>query len=118
MSAAPLPPVLPVEGAAGVAWLLVALPALGALVLFVGGRRTDRWGHLLGVATVVASFVVAAVIFAGSLALPAEERVRDLPLYDWFAVGALNVEFGLRVDPLSITFALLITGVGSLIHIY
>jgi NADH-quinone oxidoreductase subunit L len=118
MSAAPLPPVHPVEGAAGVAWLLVALPALGALVLFVGGRRTDRWGHVLGVLTVVASFVVAVVVFVGSLALPAEERVRELPLYDWFAVGTLNVEFGLRLDPLSIAFALLITGVGSLIHIY
>ena len=117
-AAAPLPEVLPAEGAAGAAWLLVALPALGALVLFVGGRRTDRWGHVLGVATVVASFVVAAVLFAGSLGLPAEERVRDLGIYDWIAVGALNVEFGLRIDPLSLTFALLITGVGSLIHIY
>jgi NADH-quinone oxidoreductase subunit L len=58
------------------------------------------------------------VVFVGSLALPAEERVRELPLYDWFAVGTLNVEFGLRLDPLSIAFALLITGVGSLIHIY
>ena len=117
-AAAPLPEVLPVEGASGAAWLLVALPALGALVLFVGGRRTDRWGHVLGVLTVVASFAVAVVLFVGSLALPAEERVRELPLYDWFAVGALNVEFGLRIDPLSLTFALLITGVGSLIHIY
>ncbi|MEJ2862980.1 NADH-quinone oxidoreductase subunit L [Actinomycetospora flava] len=117
-AAAPLPEVLPAEGAAGAAWLLVALPALGALVLFVGGRRTDRWGHVLGVATVVASFVVAVVLFAGSLGLPEEERVRDLGIYDWIAVGALNVEFGLRIDPLSLTFALLITGVGSLIHIY
>jgi NADH-quinone oxidoreductase subunit L len=73
---------------------------------------------VLGVLTVVASFVVAVVVFVGSLALPAEERVRELPLYDWFAVGTLNVEFGLRLDPLSIAFALLITGVGSLIHIY
>lgn len=117
-AAAPLPEVLPAEGAAGAAWLLVVLPALGALVLFVGGRRTDAWGHILGVATVVASFVVAVVLFAASLGLPAEERVRDLGLYDWITVGALNVEFGLRIDPLSLTFALLITGVGSLIHIY
>jgi NADH-quinone oxidoreductase subunit L len=87
-------------------------------VLFVGGRRTDRWGHLLGVATVVAAFAYAVVLFVGTLALPTEERVRDLQLYDWFSSGALNVEFGLRIDPLSLTFALLITGVGSLIHIY
>ena len=54
-TAVPLPPVVPVEGgAASAAWVLVALPALGALVLFLGGKRTDKWGHLLGVATVVA----------------------------------------------------------------
>jgi NADH-quinone oxidoreductase subunit L len=118
-TAVPLPPVVPIEGgAASAAWVLVALPALGALVLFVGGKRTDKWGHLLGVATVVLSFLFTVVLFVGSLALPAEERVRDLPIYDWIAVGALNVEFGLRIDPLSLTFALLITGVGSLIHIY
>jgi NADH-quinone oxidoreductase subunit L len=117
-SAPPLPPVTEAAGASGAAWVLVALPAIGALVLFVGGRRTDRWGHLLGVATVVAAFAYAVVLFVGTLALPAEERVRDLPLYDWFSAGALNVEFGLRIDPLSLTFALLITGVGALIHIY
>ena len=118
-TAAPLPPVIRVEGgAAGAAWLLVALPALGALVLFVGGRRTDRWGHLLGVGTVVAAFVYGVVLFLGTVALPAEEQVRDLPLYDWIAVASLNVEFGLRLDPLSLSFVLLITGVGSLIHIY
>ena len=50
-----------------------------------------------------AAYVVAAVLFAGSLGLPAEERVRDLGIYDWIAVGALNVEFGLRIDPLSLT---------------
>ena len=42
------------EPASGVlqsgAWVLVALPALGAAVLLLGGRRTDRWGHWLGVA--------------------------------------------------------------------
>ncbi|MDL5155358.1 NADH-quinone oxidoreductase subunit L [Actinomycetospora termitidis] len=113
-----LPPVAPATGAGTAAWLLVALPALGAAVLFLGGRRTDRWGHLLGTATVLASFVYGAVLFVSTLALPGEERVRDLPLYEWFASGSLSVEFGLRLDPLSLTFVLLITGVGSLIHIY
>jgi NADH-quinone oxidoreductase subunit L len=118
-TAVPLPPVVPVEGgAASAAWVLVALPALGALVLFVGGKRTDRWGHLLGVATVVLSFLYGVVLFLGTVALPAEEQVRDLPIYDWIAVASLNVEFGLRIDPLSLSFVLLITGVGSLIHIY
>jgi NADH-quinone oxidoreductase subunit L len=113
-----LPPVAPASGAGSAAWILVALPALGAAVLFLGGRRTDRWGHLLGTATVLLSFVYGVVLFFSALALPGEERVRDLPLYEWFASGSLSVEFGLRLDPLSLTFVLLITGVGSLIHIY
>ena len=101
-----------------VAWLLVAFPAASAAVLFVGGRRTDRWGHLLGLAAVVASFVYGAVLFVETLAEPAEERIRDVGVYDWFSVGSLNVELGLRLDPLSLTFVLLITGVGALIHLY
>ncbi|MFC5064966.1 NADH-quinone oxidoreductase subunit L [Actinomycetospora atypica] len=113
-----LPPVGPATGAGSAAWLLVALPALGAAVLFLGGRRTDRWGHLLGTATVVLSFVYGLTLFISALAEPGEERVRELGLYEWFASGALSVEFGLRLDPLSLTFVLLITGVGSLIHIY
>ena len=94
-TAVPLPPVVPVEGgAASAAWVLVALPALGALVLFVGGKRTDKWGHLLGVGTVVAAFLYGVVLFLGTVALPAEEQVRDLPLYDWIAVGV--AERGVR----------------------
>ena len=43
--------------------LVIALPALGAAVLLLGGRRTDRWGHLLGCATVIGSFVCSLVLF-------------------------------------------------------
>jgi NADH-quinone oxidoreductase subunit L len=116
--AAELPQVHPATGAASLAWLLFVLPALGALVLFVAGRRANAWGHLLGVLTVLASFVVGLLIFIETLGLSPEERTRELSLFDWIAVGPLNVDFGLRLDPLSLTFVLLITGVGSLIHIY
>ena len=113
-----LPPALPASGAAGLAWLLFALPAAGALVLFVAGRRADAWGHWLGVLTVLASFGIGLAIFLETVGLPAEERTRELSLYSWMAVGGLDVDFGLRLDPLSLTFVLLITGVGSLIHLY
>ncbi|MFD1528963.1 NADH-quinone oxidoreductase subunit L [Pseudonocardia aurantiaca] len=118
LAAAELPEVGTATGAASLAWLLFALPALGALVLFVAGRRADAWGHLLGVLTVVASFVVGLVIFFETVALDPAQRTREISLYDWISVGALHVDFGLRVDPLSMTFVLLITGVGALIHIY
>ncbi len=100
------------------AWLLVALPALGALVLLTAGRRANGWGHLLGCATVIAAFAYGLLLFGSVLALPAEERVRELHLFSWIPVNALQVDFGLRMDPLSLVFVLLITGVGALIHIY
>ena len=52
---------LPAEGLLAASWLLIALPLAGAAVLLLGGRRTDRWGHLLGTATVVAAFVLAVL---------------------------------------------------------
>ena len=113
-----LPPVTAAVGSAQHAWLLVALPAFGALVLLVGGRRTKAWGHLLGCATVLAAFVYGVVLFSEWLGLGAEERTRELDLGTWFAVNALQADYGLRLDPLSLTFVLLITGVGGLIHIY
>jgi len=105
-------------GAASLAWLLVALPAFGALVLLVGGRRTDRWGHWLGVGTVSAAFAVGLVIFFGMLGQAPDQRTSVQSLYSWIPVGALDIDFGLRIDPLSVTFVLLITGVGGLIHLY
>nr|WP_237454031.1 NADH-quinone oxidoreductase subunit L [Pseudonocardia sp. SID8383] len=100
------------------AWLLIALPAAGALVLFLAGRRADAWGHWLGVATVVGAFVVGVTIFLQTLGLPADERLREQSLWSWMSSGALEVDFGLRIDTLSLTFVLLITGVGALIHLY
>ena len=106
------------SGVATSAWLLLALPAVGALVLLVGGRRTDRWGHLLGCVTIAAAFVWGVVLFFHETGLPAAQRVTNLHLYTWIPVNDLQVDFGLRLDPLSLTFVLLITGVGGLIHIY
>ncbi|WP_133906343.1 NADH-quinone oxidoreductase subunit L [Actinophytocola oryzae] len=103
---------------AGGAWLLVAFPLIGAAVLLFGGKATDAWGHLLGCLTVIASFVYGAILFFSSTRLEEGERVQNLHVFDWIPVGNLQVDFGLRIDPLSISFVLLITGVGSLIHIY
>jgi NADH-quinone oxidoreductase subunit L len=100
------------------AWLLVALPLLSAAVLLLGGRRTDRWGHLLGAAVPVVLFGYSVALFFSLRGLPTGERTRDLHLYSWIAVGSFQVDAGMLLDPLSVTFALLITGVGGLIHIY
>jgi NADH-quinone oxidoreductase subunit L len=108
----------PASGVATLSWLLLALPAFGALVLLIGGKRTDKWGHLLGCLTIIAAFVIGLITFINATGLAVADRVQELHLFSWIPVNALQVDFGLRLDPLSLTFVLLITGVGGLIHIY
>jgi NADH-quinone oxidoreductase subunit L len=109
---------MPAVGVQRYAWLMLAFPAFGALVLICGGRRTNRWGHLLGVAMPIASLVYGVIAFFNMLSYPAAERSRDLHMFTWISVAGFHVDANLLLDPLSITFVLLITGVGSLIHIY
>ncbi|RRQ26840.1 NADH-quinone oxidoreductase subunit L [Rhodococcus sp. Eu-32] len=99
-------------------WILPALPLLGAVVLLLLGRRTDRFGHLVGTAMSSAAFVYALVLFADMLGKPADERALSETLFSWIPVAELQVDFGFRLDQLSMCFVLLITGVGSLIHVY
>ncbi len=99
-------------------WLLLAFPLAGAAVLLLGGRRTDRWGHVVGVAMPVAAFVYGVFAFAAMLGYPSGQRSRELTLFTWIHVARFNVPVGLQLDQLSICFVLLITGVGSLIHIF
>jgi NADH-quinone oxidoreductase subunit L len=103
-------------GVLRVSWLLLAFPLFGAAVLLLGGRRTDKWGHLLGVLMPVASFVYAVIAFFTLLG--ETDRSRELHMYSYVVSGGFNVNMGILLDPLSISFVLLITGVGSLIHIY
>ncbi|KUI21647.1 NADH:ubiquinone oxidoreductase subunit L [Mycobacterium sp. GA-1285] len=99
-------------------WLTIALPLAGAAILLLGGRQTDAWGHLLGCAAAVGSFIVGAVLFVDMLGRDAEHRTVHESLFSWVPVGGLQVDFGMQLDQLSMCFVLLITGVGSLIHIY
>jgi NADH-quinone oxidoreductase subunit L len=105
-------------GVTSLAWLLVALPLLGAAVLLFGGRRTDSFGPLLATGLSWASFVIGALVMVAMLGRPADERAQSLHLFSWVSAGAFKVDAGLLLDPLSITFVLLVTFVGSLIHVY
>ena len=97
---------------------LIALPLAGAALLLLGGRRTDKWGHLLATALSASSFGVGVYQLTQMLGRSTEERPVSQKLFDWINVGAFNVDAGLLLDQLSICFVLLITGVGTLIHIY
>jgi NADH-quinone oxidoreductase subunit L len=107
---------VPATGALKLSWLLLAFPLFGAVVLLLGGRRTNRWGHLLGCAMPVAAFVYGAIAYFTLLA--DTHREQDQHLYTYILVGRFQASVNLLVDPLSICFVLLITGVGSLIIIY
>ncbi|WP_228976439.1 NADH-quinone oxidoreductase subunit L [Streptomyces sp. DH12] len=98
--------------------LLVAAPLLGAAVLLCGGRRLDRAGHWLGTLLAAASFAVGAVLFADMLGRGAEERTLHQRLFSWVPVEGFQADIAFQLDQLSMTFVLLITGVGTLIHVY
>ncbi|BBH65685.1 NADH-quinone oxidoreductase subunit L [Actinoplanes sp. OR16] len=108
----------PATGVLSSIWLLVAIPLASAAILLLLGRRADKWGHWLGVLSVAASFVLGLVFFVNLAGLDADQRSAELNLWEFIVVGGLNVDFGLLFDPLSGVFVLLITGVGSLIHLY
>jgi NADH-quinone oxidoreductase subunit L len=99
-------------------WLLLAFPVFGAVVLLLGGRRTNRWGHHLGVLMSLASFVYGLIAFFTLLGKSGAGRSEDLHMFSWIPVNGFQANIGILLDPLSISFVLLITGVGSLIHIY
>ncbi|MEV0602664.1 NADH-quinone oxidoreductase subunit L [Streptomyces sp. NPDC050315] len=98
--------------------LLVGAPLVGAAVLLCGGKRLDRTGHLLGTLLAVVSFVIGLVLFADMLGRGAEDRALHQHLFSWIPVGGFRADVAFQLDQLSMTFVLLITGVGSLIHIY
>jgi NADH-quinone oxidoreductase subunit L len=100
------------------AWLLVALPLLGAAVLLIGGRRTNAWGHWFAVAASWSAFAYGALLFLDLRSLAPEERARGLHLFSWIPAGGFDLKAGLLLDPLSVAFVLLVTFVGSLIHVY
>ncbi|MGC4960550.1 NADH-quinone oxidoreductase subunit L [Gordonia sp. DT101] len=106
------------ESTADLLWLVPALPLIGAAILLLGARRTDKWGHLLGTALALASFALGLAMFIGMLGRTTDDRAVHHILFSWVPVGELQVDFGLQLDQLSMCFVLLITGVGSLIHIY
>ena len=127
--AAHAPVVTPDTGAGGVfdlLWLVIALPVLGTVLLlavapFLPGplkAAADKHGHLLGTATAVLSFVLSLVLFVALLGRDGEERQVGQHLWTWFETGSLSVGMDLLYDQLAALFLLLITGVGSLIHVY
>ena len=97
---------------------LIAIPLASAGLLLMLGRKADKWGHILGTVASATSFFIGCSLFFSMVSRPAEERAVTQKVFEWIHVGAFQVDAGLLLDQLSMSFVLLITGVGTLIHIY
>jgi NADH-quinone oxidoreductase subunit L len=100
-------------------WLIPALPLAGFLLILLFGRilGEPRAGILATLMT-ASSFLVVVGVYFDLLSRTAEERHHVVTLFSWLPVGSLQVDMALLADPLSITMALFVTGIGSLIHLY
>jgi len=118
LAQAEAPAAVAATGITSLAWLLVAFPLFGAALLLVGGKRTDRFGPRLATALSWASFVVGLFVVLAMIGRSDAERPMHLVLFDWLPAGQFQLSAGMQIDQLSMAFVLLITFVGSLIHVY
>ena len=101
-----------------VSWLHLVplLPLAGAAVCGLAGKWLPKgWLYAVALTSVLLSFLIGVTAFSR---LEGENPQFHELVYNWFAVGALHVDFGLTLDRLSGTLVLVITGVGFLIHLY
>ncbi|MFJ5233237.1 NADH-quinone oxidoreductase subunit L [Kitasatospora sp. NPDC088391] len=98
--------------------LLVAAPLAGAALLLLGGRALDRFGHWIATALAALSFAFGLALFADMLGRDAEHRAVTQHLFSWIPVNGFQADISFQLDQLSVTFVLLISGVGTLIHLY
>ncbi|MDP9332949.1 MAG: NADH-quinone oxidoreductase subunit L [Actinomycetota bacterium] len=100
------------------AWVIPALPALGAVVLLLFGKRIGEKAGWLATALMALSFVASVIAFFALRSLSPDARSNVSQGFTWIQAGTFRVDFRFLVDPLSSTMTLFVTGVGSLIHLY
>jgi NADH-quinone oxidoreductase subunit L len=111
---------VPASGAIGWVWLAVALPVAGFLVngaLALWRPQAKRLVSLVGPGVLLGAFAVAVAVFL-QLREMGEHGAVTLTLWSWLPVGRLQVDAALRVDQPAAVMLLVVTGVGSLIHVF
>jgi NADH-quinone oxidoreductase subunit L len=108
---------------AGYLWLIPLFPAIGALINSLVGIRIQRtlgkrWNHYIAIGTMTLSFLVALRAFAQLLALPSGERFLQNTLWNMMTAGQLSFDLAFALDPLSMMMVLIITFIGTLIHVF
>jgi NADH-quinone oxidoreductase subunit L len=102
----------------GALWVIPALPLAAAVVNLFWGRRLGRYAGWLASGAVIAAFLVSLVLVSQLTGKPTDERLFLQHLFDWISVGHFQVGMDLRLDSVSATMVLVITGIGALIHVY
>jgi len=105
------------QTSANLVWL-IALPLFSSAILLLVGKRANSWGHVMATIVSASAFTIGVVEFIAMQSRSDENRAVTQNLFTWISVGSFNVNASLLLDQLSICFVLLITGVGTLIHIY
>ena len=93
-------------------WVILFLPLVAAGIITLFTLKNEKVSAVLSVGAIVTSFVATLLCFRAFRFSPQEFTI------NWLDLGTLQVDFGLRLDPLSLMMLLIVTGVGSLIHIY
>jgi NADH-quinone oxidoreductase subunit L len=105
--------------AATFAWLVLAFPLAGSVVISLGWRhwpgRTAGW---IGTAAIALAFASSVAMLLDLLDLDPEARSLTDPLYTYAGAGGIDIQMSVLVDPLSVFMCLVITGVSTMIHLY
>ena len=96
------------------ALLVPALPLLGAIIIGFGRRRLKgNTAGMLGTAMVALGFVASLLLFLGH-----DGETHIVHLFSWIHVGAMDIPFAFQINALSLWMMLIVTGIGTLIHLY
>jgi NADH-quinone oxidoreductase subunit L len=101
-------------------YLTVLLPLLGFLFNGLVGPKVknEKLIGIVGSSVIGLSFIIVVGAFFETLALPVDQRLNIVTLFQWIAVAGLNISFSYQLDQLSLVMSLIVTGVGFIIHVY
>jgi NADH-quinone oxidoreductase subunit L len=98
-------------------YLIILLPLIGFLInAFTGNKLSKTISGIIGSAAIFGSFVLSSILFAGFLN-GSQARI-DQNVFEWISFGSFSISFGLLLDQLSVTWLMVVTGIGFLIHLY
>jgi NADH-quinone oxidoreductase subunit L len=97
-------------------WLTLFLPLGAAVFITLFTLKNPRFSAILSVGAILVSFLLSIELFVRYIVLESLPQ-QDISL-NWLQVGRLSISFGMHLDPMSLLMLLIVTGVGSAIHLY